>query len=253
MSDNPRSFVGLVPAAGRATRLQLSEGSKEVLPIAPERVAADCLLNAYARAQLDQCYVVLREGKWDIAQHFGDGERLGLPMAYLMMGLPWGTPFSLDQATPFTQHSNIMLGFPDIQFKPANACDELKQSLLNSEADIVLGLFPTDRPEKVDMVAFDAQRKVTDIRIKQADCGLTYSWILAAWRPRFSEFFHHFLKRQVAAFDMRQRPEIYVGNVFLEALKAGFQIEAKVFEKGEMLDVGTPEDLQRAEAFWRES
>jgi glucose-1-phosphate thymidylyltransferase len=39
-------------------------------------------------------------------------------LAYLMLGVPFGVPFTLDQAYPFVRHATVAFGFPDILFEP---------------------------------------------------------------------------------------------------------------------------------------
>ena len=69
-------IVGLVPAAGTASRLGRLPCSKEILPVefqpggadaSPRsRVAADWLLEGMGQGGADRAIVVLRAGKWDI-------------------------------------------------------------------------------------------------------------------------------------------------------------------------------------------
>ena len=51
-------------------------------------------------AGAQRIYFIVRPGKFDIAEYYGDGSRLGLTFAYLMMGAPYGPPFSVAQAAP---------------------------------------------------------------------------------------------------------------------------------------------------------
>ena len=89
----------------------------------------------------------MRKGKWDIPAYFGDGKMLDMNLAYLMMDLPYGVPYTLDQAYPFVQDAIIALGFPDIIFEPEDAYRNCCQTE-ESNADIVLGLFPASNPAK---------------------------------------------------------------------------------------------------------
>ena len=257
MNKSAKGCIGLIPAAGLGTRLGVRDSSKEILPVngvwhpdgSPRRLA-DCLLESFAVAGIEQVYWVIRDGKWDIPEHYGHGGAFGLSCAWLMMGHPWGTPFSLDQAYPFVQGRPVALGFPDIQFEPRDAFRHLLAHWATGSADVVLGAFQVDRPEKFDMLELDGANRVQAIRIKPLDSTLTYSWGIAVWGPRFTEFMHAYLRAAVEAGDLSQRPEIYVGTVFQAAMREGFRVEAEVFPQGRVLDLGTPEDLQRAAAFF---
>jgi hypothetical protein len=54
----------------------------------------------WKRAGARVVFIILRSGKWDIADYYGDGSRLGLRLAYLVMGDPYG-PHGLVAAAEF--------------------------------------------------------------------------------------------------------------------------------------------------------
>lgn len=245
--------IGLVPAAGLATRLGDLPCSKEVLPLDVTdeatseggRVMADCLLDALRYAGISELFFVIREGKWDISSHFGDGKKRGLNIAYLMMGLPYGVPFSLDQAYPFIRKSRVAMGFPDMQFEPRHVFKDLLAYQSGSRADVVLGLMPQENREKWDMVAFDDNRRVTRIEIKQPHSQLAYCWFAAVWAPSFTHFMHDYLAKQVPMDPVAELAEVYMGNVIQQAMIERLRVEAVVFESGRVIDLGTPDDMDR--------
>jgi glucose-1-phosphate thymidylyltransferase len=243
--------VGLVPAAGLATRLGALPCSKEILPLRPSTtrpaqrlaVMADCLLNAYRTAGINEAYIIIRKGKWDIPDFYGDGISSGINIAYLMMRHPYGTPFTLDQAFPFIKDKRVALGFPDIQFSPNNIYQRLLAQQEKSHADIVLGLFIPSNPNKFDMVDFSKDGLVNNIIIKPPQTNLKYAWICAVWTPSFSSFMHGYLAKVMAKTKPENNPEIYVGTVMQAALKKNIKITAEIFSNGRAIDVGTPDDL----------
>ena len=123
--------IGLIPAAGTANRIAPLPCSKELYPIGFQSIGAGCgarpkvvsqyLLEKMRLADIAEVYIVLRKGKWDIPEYFGDGKALSMHLAYLMMDLPFGVPYTLDQAYPFVKDSMVVFGFPDIIFQPDNA------------------------------------------------------------------------------------------------------------------------------------
>jgi glucose-1-phosphate thymidylyltransferase len=243
--------VGLIPAAGLATRLGALPCSKEILPLPQPgsdktnriRVVADCLLDAYKSAGIEDVYFIIRKGKWDIPAFYGDGYPLGLNITYLMMRHPFGTPFTLDQAFPFIKDKRIALGFPDIQFSPGNVYQQLLSKQTKTNADVVLGLFPPDNPSKFDMVDFSPSGQVKRIDIKPIKTNLEYGWICAVWTPTFSSFMHEFLAKALAENELENAPEIYVGTVMQAALREGMTITTEIFPAGEAIDVGTTDAL----------
>lgn len=249
--------VGLVPAAGRALRLAGAPGveaagtSKEVLPVGgPDgdtRPAAAHLLNAFARAGIRQAYVVLRAGKWDVPEVLGQGPET-LDLAYLVLRESSSVAETLDAAYPFVRSRRVALGFPDILFRPADAFLPVRERQEATGADAVLGLVPTDRPDKADVVEADAGGRVRRLTIKPP--GLAppaFTWIAAVWGPAITERLHE----EVAV--ARKTPgerELYPGDVLARAIEDGLRIEAVTFPEGTHLDIGTAEDLERAR-HWR--
>jgi glucose-1-phosphate thymidylyltransferase len=246
--------VGLIPAAGLATRLGALPCSKEILPLPQPgsdktnriRVVADCLLDAYKSAGIEDVYFIIRKGKWDIPAFYGDGYPLGLNITYLMMRHPFGTPFTLDQAFPFIKDKRIALGFPDIQFSPGNVYQQILSKQTKTNADVVLGLFPPDNPSKFDMVDFSPSGQVKRIDIKPTKTNLEYGWICAVWTPTFTAFMHDYLANALNKNKPESSTEIYVGTVMQAALNEGIAIATEVFPNGRAIDIGTPGDLAKA-------
>jgi glucose-1-phosphate thymidylyltransferase len=254
-----RRAVGLVPAAGSATRLGALPCSKEILPlpvsdrsrdragdIAAVRPVMARLLDAFSMAGVERAIVVVRADKWDVPRALGALD-CGVDLAYVVVEETPSPVHSLARAAPFLGESVVALGFPDILFSPHDAYADTLDRLEAGAADVVLGLFPTDRCEKTDMVGFDDTGEeegtvvVRELVIKQPPRGLRFTWSIAVWRPRFTEVL---VKAAAAA----PRAPLHVGEVLGTALARGLLVEGVRFDDGEYLDIGTPDDLLAAMA-----
>ncbi|MBD2776349.1 nucleotidyltransferase family protein [Iningainema tapete] len=254
MSDRP--IIGLIPAGGQATRISPLPLSKELYPIGFQevgqksnwrpKVVCHYLLEKMRLAGIKTAYFILRSGKWDIPAYFGDGTMLSLNLGYLIMGLPYGVPFTLDQAYPFVTDAIVALGFPDILFEPQDAFVRLLARQKVSNADVVLGLFPTNQPHKAGMVEFDESGKVHLIIEKPLQSNLRYMWGIAVWTPAFTQFLHEYLFTIRANSDLSQLPELPIGDIIQAAIYKGMHVEAEAFPNGTYIDIGTPDDLVRA-------
>lgn len=265
-ATDARRLVGLVPAAGQGSRLAPLPLSKELFPLGfrqvpgqrdlRPKVVCHYLLEKMQRAGVSDVFLILRPGKWDIPAYLGDGADLGLHLAYLTVHVPFGVPFSLNQAYPFIQGATVLLGFPDILFGPEDAYSRLLQRLENRGADVVLGLFPTDQPEKVGVVDFDETGRVLGIYEKSTFTHLPYMWAIAVWQPCFTDFLHQFVRQQQRNMIGDRIPqyfkswppytEIPIGDVIYGAVRAGLRVEAEVLDGGYYLDIGTPDNLRTA-------
>ena len=190
----------------------------------------------------------IRKGKWDIPAYLGDGSMLDMHLAYLMMHLPLGVPYTLDQAYPFVKDSMVVLGFPDIIFSPADAFASLLTRQAESNADVVLGLFPAHQPHKTDMVDLDADGRIREIQIRPTRTNLRYAWIIAVWTPAFTQFMHDYLiglqdqsRRSDIGSNLTGRRELFVGDVIRAAIDNHLVVEGILVQDGIYLDIGTPD------------
>lgn len=249
----PSQVIGVIPMAGRAARLDRLPCSKEIYPLTDRgmddtgrrpRVVCEHLLNKMRTAGIGRAYVILREGKWDIPAYLGDGSHSGLQLAYLMMGLPYGTPYSIDQAFPFVRQATVALGFPDMIFGPEDVFTPLLEHQQSSAADVVLGLFPADRPDKVDMVELNDDGTVQGIIVKPTHTTLRETWGVAVWAPTFSDFMHRFLLSQQKSAS--GKAELFVGDVIQAAIENGLRVHGHRVSEQPFVDIGTWDDLNRA-------
>lgn len=257
-----QEIVGLLPAAGQATRIAPLPCSKELYPIGfrtveggnglRPKVVCHYLLEKMRLAGITKAYIVLRKGKWDIPAYLGDGTMLDMHLAYLVMRLPFGAPYTLDQACPFAQDAVVAFGFPDIVFQPDDAFVRLLSHQATTHADVVLGLFPTDQSQRMDMVELDDDGRVRQIVIKPSQTNLRYTWIIAVWTPIFTRFMHRYLaasqdadQRGGAIATAPEQREWFVGDVIQAAIDNDLRVEAVPFPGGTCLDIGTPDNLAK--------
>jgi glucose-1-phosphate thymidylyltransferase len=260
-----KRIVGLVPAAGQATRLAPLPFSKELYPIGhmhlkegdalrPKPVCI-YLLEKMRDAGARDVYIVLRKGKWDIPAYLGDGSSLDMNLAYLIMGLPLGVPYTLNQAYPFIQEAIVTFGFPDIIFRSDGAFNELLDRQESSQADVVLGLFPVDTPSKFHMVELSRDGKIHNIVLNPAVTHLKYTWIIAVWTCKFTQFMHRYLtdilgKQRATEMIVGEsnKTELHLSEVLQHAIERELQVEGVIFSEDSCLDIGTHDDLAKAVA-----
>ena len=253
-------IVGILPAGGRGTRIEPLPCSKEIFPIGFGKIAgtdnvrpkpvSQYLLEKMRKAGVKKAYFILREGKWDIPSYFGDGAAVDMNLGYLMMRVPFGTPYTLDQAYHFVSDSIVVFGFPDILFDADDAFVQLLERQASTGADVVLGLCPVAQSWTMDMVEIDAQGGISSLVIKPPVSELSYGWIIAVWTPVFTRFLHEHLQswqREGMSEDgMEGQSELSVGHVLQAALKNGLRMEGVQFPKCSYLDIGTPDNLSIA-------
>jgi len=264
-----REIVGLIPAAGRATRLAPLPCSKELLPVGFQTAAegadrkpkpvSQYLLDRMRLAGARKVFFIARQGKWDIADFYGDGSRLGLQLAYLHVGAPWGPPFTLTQAAPFIGDADVVFGFPDILIDPPDSFAPLLARMHDTGADVVLGLFDCRADEPGDVISRDDSGRVIDLETKEerpVRPARYVCWMFAAWRHTFTRFMTEHCRELATQAEQTVRqspgakaPEWPVGAVIAAAIRAGLHVDSVYFDKGRFLDVGTPEGITAAARF----
>ena len=136
--------------------------------------------------------------------------------------------------TPWTRGSASCLLLPDTIVRPLDALKTMREAFETRSADLVLGVFPSERPKELGPVRFDADGKVTEVQDKPGQTDLANSWGLAIWGDRFSQM--------IAAAP----PNANLGRLFHQAAQSGLTVIACWFEDGEFHDVGTPKGLAEA-------
>ncbi len=249
-TGNANSITGLIPAAGRASRLPNLTCSKELLPVPGAngtgvRPAIEHSVSFLLDCGVEQQQVVVAPSKKDIPDTLGDGSRLGARIAYTEISDSPGVPWSLDAALRQMDSTNITLVFPDIMFEPLAEIAEHLAGFKTCDADVLLALVPSTRGDKVDIVTVDAGGRVTDIVAKPGAGRGGWTWVAAAWSPAFSAFLHEHLQ-EAPKREGNGGTELYVGDVINAAIGAGFSVTAGQFAAGRAIDIGTPDDLAAA-------
>lgn len=242
--------IGLMPAAGHARRLGKLACSKELLPVpslAGEQPVCANLLHQFQLAGATRACIVSRHAKSDIPANLGHGEQFDLQLQYALLDHSPSVPHSIDAAYRHIKDCDVLFGFPDILIRPGDALTTLAHKREETGSDVLLGLFPSSQPAKVDMVDYDAEGRVRAIVIKDPSCRLRTTWLMAVWNPRFTDFLHQW----VAASDSTGKAESQLGHIFSAASERGLIVRTWLFADGSYLDIGTPDDLEKArQGYW---
>ena len=218
-------LVGLIPAAGHATRLALRAGSKEMLRIRG-RPVMDHLVARLRAARVDELRVITRPEKEDLVRHCA---RLG---AVVVPGHPIDVAASLKLGLAGLQdHDEVLFGFPDTLWEPENGFVPVLAALRGG-ARVALGLFETPDLQRSDVVAFGADGEIAGIEVKPAVPPSDVIWGIAAAHAG-----------TLAGLQEGTEPGVYFGRLAEGGGVVGVRLSS------EWIDVGTPESLSRARAW----
>jgi len=240
-------LIGLIPAAGKGERLRLPY-PKELHPIIHHnqyKPISQFVLENLTAAGIDHFVFVINETKHQLIGYFGDGHRFGCHISYVVQerrekssrSTSPGLGHALDAAYHLVRGKTVLFGMADTIMEPVGLFARMLDSATLDD-EVILGLFPTDRPHRFGMVAFDADDRVLQIIDKPRETDLTHMWGCIIWRPPFSDHLHTCISGgEIADF----------ATIMNVALKAGMRFRAVRFDEGTYLDLGTYDDIVELE------
>jgi glucose-1-phosphate thymidylyltransferase len=172
---------GIIPAAGRGSRIQPLAFSKELLPVGSRReggrerpcAVSEYLLERMVKAGVDKICFVISPGKSDIMEYFGASYGPAA-IAYVVQPEPLGLCDAIFRAAPLiAPQDSVAVGLPDTIWFPADALTALPEGF-------AFLLFPVKQPQFFDAVVVDDRDRVMEIQVKQA--GARSNWIWGAFR-----------------------------------------------------------------------
>ncbi len=239
--------TGLVPAAGRGARFGSSGYYKELFPlllardgVVTPRPICDFALSSIAKAGAERCVVVVSPQKAEVLRVVGAGPSPSMAVSYAIQAEPQGLPHAVRCARPWLGDGGVVFAMPDVIILPTDALARVEQERARSGADLVLGVFPVDEPERLGPVDVAADGDVRAIFDKPATTPHRNSWGVASWSAAFTDF--------CCRWDEEADPsrERVLGHVFEAARSSGLRVRAVFFNDGRMLDIGTPAGLAAA-------
>jgi glucose-1-phosphate thymidylyltransferase len=190
---------GIVPAAGRGSRIQPLAFSKELLPVG-SRLDGDterpCAVSEYLLERMilggaDKICFVISPGKSDIMEYFGASFG-GAEIAYVIQPDAAGLCDAVFRAhTVVPPGEAVLVGLPDTIWFPDAALLDLPDDLLS------FLLFPVERPELFDAVILDEAGGVREIQVKQENAAS--NWVWGAFKmpgETFAELYRLWLARE---------------------------------------------------------
>jgi dTDP-glucose pyrophosphorylase len=169
---------GIVPAAGRGSRIQPLAFSKELLPVGSRsenggerpRAVSEYLVDRLVRGGADKICFIIGPGKSDILEYYG-GSYQTTPTAYLVQQRPAGLCDAIFRATPLiAENETVAVGLPDTVWFPEDGIGRLPDDRLS------FLLFPVDRPEFFDAVLVGAENRVIEIQVKRPNAASRWIW-----------------------------------------------------------------------------
>jgi glucose-1-phosphate thymidylyltransferase len=235
-------MLGIIPAAGAATRIQPLAFSKEMLPVGSRidadgverpKAVSEFLVDRMILAGADRICFVISPEKTDIIQYYARHPE-SRRFCYVVQDRPVGLCDAFFRALPLTREDDqVLIGLPDTVWFPEDGF-----SLLPPD-ELSFLLFPVEHPERFDAVVTEGER-VSEIQVKvpRPDSH----WVWGAFTMPAAT-----LRELYQLWYEPGRGDEYVGTLVNEYLQRGGQ--ARGVPAGERYyDIGTLDGYRAAVA-----
>ncbi len=245
-------LIGLIPAAGKGVRLGLPY-PKELYPVIRNnhyKPIAQFVVDNLTNAGVGHIVFVVNETKHQLIGYFGNGQRFGCNISYVVQEVIEGKTKStspglahaLDSAYHLTRGKTVFFGMADTLMQPKDVFAKA-WSAAQPDDDVIMALFTTTRPEKFGMVRMDGNGRVLEIIDKPAKTDLTEMWGCILWRPQFTEFLHECVFEQgISDF----------AKIMNDAIASGMKFRGVHMKDGTYIDLGTYEEIAELDRKYRE-
>jgi dTDP-glucose pyrophosphorylase len=169
---------GIIPAAGKGSRIQPLAFSKELLPVGsrfdgqterPLAVSEYLVERMIAGGANKICFVV-SPGKSDILEYYGS-KVYSAHVCYTVQTQPLGLCDAIFRAHPFIEEGEqVLVGLPDTIWFPEEGFSFLDDNVLS------FLLFPVDQPQFFDAVVTDEAGRVMEIQVKSEKARSKWVW-----------------------------------------------------------------------------
>jgi glucose-1-phosphate thymidylyltransferase len=219
----------------------LFEGGPRDREVEP-RPIGELALRSIRAAGAAQCIVVVSYDKAEVLRVLGHGVGLEMSLAYVVQPKPEGLPHAVRTARPWLGEADVVFAMPDTILLPTTALADVHSERVRTQADVMLGVFPVDEPERLGPVEMDREGKVLHVYDKPSDRRWMNSWAIASWSHRFTDFCSEWDEKEAQTGG----GERVLGHAFEAARREGLGVRGMRFERGVFLDIGTPQGLRAA-------
>src|SRR5918911_3235097 len=172
-------MLGIVPAAGAASRLQPLAFSKEMLPVGSARdehgverpkAVSEFLVERMVLAGADRVCFVISPEKTDILPYYAR-HPAARRFCYVVQEQPRGLCDAIFRALPVLRDDEeVLIGLPDTVWFPIDGYTRLPAG------ELCFLLFRVDQPRLFDAVVTDEEQRVLEIQVKTAEPRTDWVW-----------------------------------------------------------------------------
>jgi len=229
---------GSIPAGGRGSRLQPIGFSKELAPVG-RRAVIEYLIERMIFAGIDKIFINTAEDKTDLIRYLATKSPYKDKLIFIVRERKGLLDGIVLPEQFLREDDELYFGLPDTIWYPKNGFAQLDAL----KGELVLGLFDTGTPERFDSVAIDDLFQIQSIEVKVKHPKSIWTWAMGKISVRVARLLRHYEAK------LGDKP------LFGEALHLYCQDHpgyAVQLAGSACIDIGTPDDYERAEVFLKQ-
>lgn len=226
---------GTIPAGGLGTRLQPIGFSKELVPV-HGRAVIEYLLARMCEARIDKIFVNTAPDKTDLIKYLAEKSEYRDKLIFLVRERKGLLDGIVLPESYLSETDELYFGLPDTIWYPTDGFAQLDKQA----GDLVLGLFDTGTPKRFDSVTTNDTNQIQSIKVKSDKPQSDWTWGIGKMSVKVA--------RELRIYEKMLGDKPLFGeamNLYCQD-HPGF---AHKLEGSSYLDIGIPEDYQRADSF----
>jgi len=254
-----KKIIGYIPAGGHGMRMKPFRLIKELMPVyVTEENRNDVILlienaiQVLEKGGIKNVVCTVNQEKDILVQTISDccddeTEKMTFAFVYQNnLNKEYGLPYAIMKSAPFMKGNVVFMKFPDTLVYPRDCFKTLYQFHLEKKADLTLGVFPTENPQRLGPVIMDEHGKVLRIEDKPQCPSVRNTWNVLIWEDRFLDLVVEYVEKYRS--QIGDKKELLLYDIFLLALEEGLKVYAHEFKDGSCYDISCIEDAKK---IWR--
>ena len=188
--------VGFIPAAGMGRRMKPFLLIKELLPIrfvmGKEKVSLlfENSFQTFEYSNISSIICTISKEKDDLRNYMlkyvSQNDILQLAFVYQDFHAgEYGLPYAIKAASRFLKGKTVVMRFPDTVVTPVDCINDILELHRRKKADVTLGVFPTNNPERLAPVIIDNDGRVLKVEDKPEKPSAQNTWNCVVWEESF--------------------------------------------------------------------
>jgi len=235
---------GLIPAAGMGRRLKpITLAIPKELLMVGDKAVIEYIIDAMKQVDIKEITIVVGWRKHAILDYLGSGKRLGVKLSYVAQDERTGLAKAVEAGEHILKNESFMVVLGDNFFYPKTFLKEIQAFHEENEADATVGVVKIEDPTRHGVIKPGQNNIIADI-VEKPNAKEAPSDLGAIGIYIFKPVIFNGIKNIKPGYN----DEYQLTDAIKKLIDDGYKVFYKEI-KGKHIDVGTVEDLKKANSF----